>query len=89
MVIFTEKREFCELTTKKRSSEFCPGKSEIFSGKFESFSTRIENFCYRIHVTTPQISNQIDPADLNYCTVAYPLCSVKPSVIELLGMLGG
>ena len=30
MWIFWEKRQFFELTTKKRSSEFLPGKSEIF-----------------------------------------------------------
>ena len=60
MWIFREKREFFELRTKKESSEFLTGKSEIFS-------TAIEHFSDRIH--DPQTSNPIDAADLGYMLI--------------------
>ena len=60
MNIFWEKRQFFELTTKKRSSEFLPGKSEIFPENRKFFSAGIDNFCDRIHDL--QTSNQIDAA---------------------------
>ena len=54
--IYGEKRQFFELTTKKRKkrwSEFLAWKIGDFSGKSETFSARIENFCNH-GFTTPQ-----------------------------------
>jgi len=67
ILIFREKRQFFELTTKKISQNFLRGKSENFPEKSEIFSVEI-GFFLRIH--DPQTSNQIDTA-ASYYTYMY------------------
>jgi len=41
--MFWEKRQYFDLTTKKKSSEYLTGKSEIFSSGIENFSDGIHD----------------------------------------------